>query len=186
MVAASTDRERERDRVFIPRNRESFDVPAGRQAHEQPLADRNPRVDPSIQHQPVALHSQIRPHSQQVPVSRENVSSTICDRALPSAISPMEQQHLKIEEHSFQSAVRDDISASNSVLTSATGQNDKIEKPRFNQSEGRIYLGRVDWNTSKSDLVNFCQKYVWFSVSCFHFDMLLKVRRGYRRVHSIR
>jgi hypothetical protein len=166
VAVVHSDKERERDRGFIPRNRETSDVPACRPAQDQPSSDRNPRIDPSLQHQ--SLQSQNRPHSQQVPVSRDNVSSTLGDGVVSS--TTVNQQHRNIEEHSLQSAVRDDFSTPNPALTISAGQIDKIEKPRFNQSEGRIYLGRVDWNTTKSDLVKFCEKYVWilFSVSCFH------------------
>lgn len=181
--------DRDRDRLFIPRNRETSDIPAGRQVQDQPPSERNPRNDPSsLQHQPEALHSQSRPHSHHVPVIRDAVSTNQGDHVVPSAApTPVEQQNRKIEERSLSTTVRDDVLAPNPALGSAAGQTDKIERPRFNQSDGRIYLGRVDWNTTRNDLVKFCEKYV-DTVFCvlFPFDLLLKVRRGYRRVHSIR
>lgn len=160
-TAATTDRERERDRVFIPRDRENSDVSAGRQIQDQPPVEHNNRNEPmKTQHHPEGLHSRTQSQSQQLPVKRENVSSNAGNRGVSSAIPPIEQQHRKNDDRPMPSIVRDDVPTSTPVSNSSVGQLEKMERPRFNNSEGRIYLGRVDWNATKNDLVKFCEKYV--------------------------
>jgi len=175
------------DRVLIPREREISDVSAVRQVQDQPPVDRNYRNDPpKMQNQPEALNSH-RSHNHQSPLVRENLSSNQTDRVVPSATPPVEQPNRKIDDRPLpSSAPRDDVVSQTAAPTSTVGHIDKSEKPRFN-ADGRIYLGRVDWNASRSDLCKLCEKYVdAFFCVLFPFDLIFKIRRGHRRVYSVR
>jgi hypothetical protein len=156
VFAGSADRERERDKV-IPQDREIADVSSGRHLQDQPLAERDP---PRLQHQPESLLSQNRPHGVQVPAMHESLSSKQIDRIVPVANLPFDQQNPKTDDHPLPIAHRDEVPTPTPASTNATLHSEKIERLRFNHSEGRIYIGRLDWNASKSDLVKLCEKYV--------------------------
>ena len=175
-TTGTADRERERDKVFIPRDRDVSDISAGHQVKDQPPVQHIHRSDPlKTHHHTESLHSQSLSQSQLGPVIPENVVSNQGSRDVPSVTPPIEQ-HRKVDDRPLPTTARDAPAPSPASL-SAAGHAEKNERARFNNQEGRIYLGRVDWMATKSDLVKLCEKYVdTFFCVLFPFDLLLKVR----------
>jgi hypothetical protein len=128
-----------------------------------PPRTQHPREDFHVQSEPYKQQQQQQQqqqhqqqHQHQVPaIIRDNVPSNQDDRVAPVSSQPVEQQQRKQDHQPLPTTARDETPAP----AAAAGHS---ERPRFNLNEGRIYLGRVDWTVSKSDLVKLCEKYVDF------------------------